>query len=141
MVPDQSAGRIVLCLIGTIIASTIVSADTERASDLDNTLNDLLNDSSLKELFDDPNLLLAIKKRLGGAAQRDELDDCPAGRRKDGSIIKTHDSILRGAVFISSPPDVRSTDDCIRRCCREESCNTAISKNKVSLCGFVLYTL
>jgi MANEC domain len=47
-----------------------------------------------------------------------------------GSIIKTHESQVAGAVFLSAP-SVMSRQQCIESCCANYSCTTAVVKEKV----------
>jgi len=81
-----------------------------------------------------------IEKRLGsrrrgegGEIEDDESEtanECPEARRKTGLIIKTKDSLGLGAVFLQSPGNLNDPDECVRLCCEDKNCNTAVTKKK-----------
>lgn len=126
-----------LSLIASCVAVCLVGGDKEYdppqrgpsvpASSSD-ALSQLLNDSKLSRLLDDPDLWLILKKRLGGGSDEDR---CSADRRTNNTIIKTKDSLDAGATFITAP-SVTNYRGCENECCKEETCNTAVVNLKDS---------
>ncbi|CAH1792597.1 unnamed protein product, partial [Owenia fusiformis] len=87
-----------------------------------------------------------IKKSLFDTSKKDALSDdydfynTNMNRNKDpscnrlyksdeGFIIRTHESIANGAIFIESP-GAKTQGDCLSECCKQSECNLAVFEDK-----------
>lgn len=111
--------------------------------------------AGLEDLMNNPDLLSELEKRLGALLNEDGPDSvedpeaelpCNAttGKLNSGQsdcdfhteeerIIKTTDSLNRGAIFVGKTENIMCAKDCTAQCCNNSECDTAVYQDKVSV--------
>ena len=108
----------------------------------------------LEELMNNPELLAKLEKRLGALLSDDEVPKLEPEaestvsctdlegelhtasrtctfRTDEGRIIKTTDSLKRGAEFVGKEDiNVSCATDCTMKCCNNSECDTAVYEYK-----------
>lgn len=108
--------------------------------------------SDLYSILDDSEILAMLQKRLKGL--EDELrsetgcfdtsgtlgDKCGFDA-SNGSIIKTTESLTKGAIFLEQFSNVTCPRDCSILCCENPECDTSVYQDKVKLNSIFLSLL
>ena len=106
--------------------------------------------SDLYDMLNDPRILSEIEKRLklldeDSEQYSDEQIGCDDKSGTIGAechftassdlIIKTNESLQRGAEFLDEIDNVSCPKECTEYCCKNENCDTAVYQDKVSFTG------
>ena len=105
----------------------------------------------LSSILNDPELLYELRKRFGklldDTTDDDDFTDTDVGcyalagtlngdcnfHTNASTIIKTTESIGKGARFVENVANVSCARNCTKECCLNDDCDTAVYQDKVSI--------